>query len=108
MMIALQRKGYDIEYMDMRKEIDMNLSNYDEGVKGYIINEMMSKSGLMSKIGNMFSNRHWTCVRKINGDYWFLNSKERAPKRIGNKKCLEKFFGERRNKGDQICTIVKS
>ena len=86
----------------MRKEI-----NLKEEVSGYIINEIIARAGLFEKIGNMFSDRHWSCVKKVGDVYWFFNSKERAPMVIGDKKSLERFLVERRGKGDQICTIVK-
>lgn len=105
LMIAMQRKGYEIEFMDMRKEVSLE---GEKTVEGYIINERLGRPRFIEKVASLFSERHWTCVKKIGGCYWFFNSKNGGPSMIGDEERLHQFLVAGRNKGDQICTVIRA
>lgn len=81
-MIALNKRGYEIIWHDNRKPLDFRLI---ESCFGIIINITTQK---FSRYFNFFSlpysRRHWFTIKKINNSYYNLDSILNSPENLGS------------------------
>uniref|UniRef100_A0A8C4QFN9 Josephin-2 n=1 Tax=Eptatretus burgeri TaxID=7764 RepID=A0A8C4QFN9_EPTBU len=88
-MAALQTKGCEAVWWDKRRDVDgIAFGN----VLGLILN---IPSGMRwGPLQLPLKRKHWISVRQINGCYYNLDSKLKAPQRIGSEDELRRFLKE--------------
>ncbi|CAH0485713.1 unnamed protein product [Peronospora farinosa] len=71
--LALQQKGYEMQWIDKRLPVDEKLIPFDE-VEGVLCNVIMTTT-----FSSLWVQRHWFAIRKIQGVCYNLDSKLPAP-----------------------------
>ncbi|KAI5712394.1 hypothetical protein M8J75_007944 [Diaphorina citri] len=87
-MTALQKKGFESNWFDRRKDpkcIDQ------QKVEGYILN-IPSQFKIGKYVPTPIKRRHWLTVRNINGIYYNLDSKLDSPEHIGREEDLVEYL----------------
>lgn len=87
-MAALQKKGYETNWFDRRKDpnkIDQNK------VLGYILN-VPSQFKIGKYVPTPIKRRHWLAIRYISGSYYNLDSKLDNPEIIGREVDLIEYL----------------
>lgn len=80
-MKALEMKNYDLIWYDKRRELTEQSLELSKAF-GFIMNFPSDYTlGFISL--PLIRSRHWVAIRKINGDYYNLDSKLSKPKLIG-------------------------
>lgn len=84
LMLALDARGYQVNWLDSRKKDEICLSFTTSAARrkvlGYLINKEVKESrfahGLKTFFG--FSGKHWFSVRNDEGKYWLLDSRHQS------------------------------
>ncbi|KAH7468631.1 hypothetical protein PRNP1_010055 [Phytophthora ramorum] len=100
--LALQQKGYVMQWLDKRLPVDDKLVKLDEA-EGVLCNVVMSTG-----FSSLWMQRHWFAVRKIRGVCYNLDSKLPAPVPFESESECYKFLQELTNTGEcELFLITK-
>ncbi|KAK2160500.1 hypothetical protein LSH36_132g05020 [Paralvinella palmiformis] len=102
-ILALQHKGFDTMWFDKRRSpSDLELDN----IFGFILN--IPTDLRLGILHLPVQRKHWVAIRKVNGDFYNLDSKLNRPLLIGNNQQLVAFLKEQiQNKDKELLLVVK-
>lgn len=102
-MSALETKNHAAVWFDKRKGVDI----LDLGrVYGFILNIPTDYEWGFIRIP--LKRRHWTCVRRINGHYYNLDSKLEFPELIGEEQEVTKYLEDQIGHKEKELFVVVS
>ncbi|CAH0479432.1 unnamed protein product [Peronospora belbahrii] len=100
--LALQQKGYVMQWVDKRKRVDDNVIMFDK-VEGILCNVMMT-----TMFSSLWIQRHWFAIRKIQDVCYNLDSKFSAPVPFENESECYRFLQELVDTGEcELFLILK-
>ncbi|KAG3085747.1 hypothetical protein PI125_g19141 [Phytophthora idaei] len=86
--LALQQKGYVMQWLDKRQPVDEELIKLDEA-EGVLCNVVMT-----TMLSSLWTQRHWFAIRKIRGVCYNLDSKLEAPVAFESERACFQFLQE--------------
>ncbi|CAI5746782.1 unnamed protein product [Peronospora destructor] len=100
--LALQQKGYEMQWIDKRMAVDENLVKFDE-VEGVLCNVVMT-----TMFSSLWVQRHWFAIRKIQGVCYNLDSKLSVPVPFEKETECYQFLQELVNTGEcELFLVLK-
>ncbi|XP_078069573.1 josephin-2 [Mustelus asterias] len=89
LMAALLTQGLAAIWWDKRKSLSSLVLSQ---IHGFILN--IPSNVTLGFVSLPIQRKHWVAVRQVNGSYYNLDSKLKAPAHIGNEDELRKFLQE--------------
>ncbi|KAG7396335.1 Josephin-1 [Phytophthora boehmeriae] len=99
--LALQQKGYTMQWLDKRLPVDEKLLPLD-AAEGVLCNVVMT-----SFMSSLWNQRHWFAIRKIEGVCYNLDSKLAAPVPFESESKCYRFLQELVNTGECELFMIK-
>ncbi|KAE9005252.1 hypothetical protein PF005_g12489 [Phytophthora fragariae] len=100
--LALQQKGYVMQWLDKRIPVDEKLVKLDK-TEGVLCNVVMT-----TMLSSLWLQRHWFAIRKVGGVCYNLDSKLPAPVPFESESECCKFLQELVNTGEcELFLITK-
>ncbi|CAO1421927.1 unnamed protein product [Diamesa serratosioi] len=100
---ALDAKNCELNWYDRRKELTPTTIKSDRAL-GYILNIPNDYS--LGFFTLPLKRRHWICIRKLNEQFWNLDSKLNHPICIGNEQEVVIFLQQQINTNDKELFLV--
>lgn len=101
LVLALQQRGYEVRWWDRRKSIEQLRSSAELDTSlGLVLNERRALLGFIP-------SRHWLAVRRVDGVWYDLDSRLRAPVMLTPEALFERLQQHMSEQGGQVLVVER-